>query len=210
MDGNVYVGTAALGCPPSASSASFPLRHPKTTMAQSPKACATNFSLYFQNIKSAIFNRQAFEKYFRPEMSNLAQKPREKDLDKILGRTAYPASSATPLATNTTAIHRLRSTLSCRKIFAANAFPINVSEAAAGATRLTSPHDKANSRLKKATAIAVTPRKKLEFDSTRPTTVHTPERFTIACTSPTCFIARAIRMSPTTEKNTTTRIPLHV
>src|SRR5580692_5107392 len=88
----------------------------------------------------------------------------------------HPASSTTPAATSTAAIQRRRSTRSCRNIFAAKAFPINVSEAAAGATRLTSPQDSANSRLKNATAIAVTPRKKFELPKTLATTLHKPER----------------------------------
>src|SRR6202021_1712967 len=76
---------------------------------------------------------------------------------------------------------------------------MNVSDAAAGATRLTSPHDSANSRLKKATAIAATPRKKFELPSTLPSTVHRPERSHRSCTSPTCFMARARSTSPTTD-----------
>ena len=44
---------------------------------------------------------------------------------------------------------------------------MKVSDAAAGATRLTSPQESANSRLKNATAIAATPRKKFGFDRTR-------------------------------------------
>src|SRR6516162_8488001 len=108
------------------------------------------------------------------------------------------------------AIHRRRSTFSCRKIFAAKAFPINVSEDAAGATRLTSPQDSANKRLKNATAIEVMPIKKFGFESTRLTTLHNPDRRHNSCTSPTCFIARDINTSPTTEKKTTTRIPLQV
>ena len=75
----------------------------------------------------------------------------------------HPASSATPPATSMAAIHRRRSTFSCRKIFAANALPMNVSDAAAGATKLTSPHDSANSRLKKATAIASHAQKKIRI-----------------------------------------------
>src|SRR5579864_418038 len=95
MDGN-----AMWGQPPSAVRRAqarflFPLRRPKTKMAQSPKACATNFSLYFQNIKLTLFNRQAFEKYFRPEMSNLAQKPRDKGLDRFWA--AAPTRQAAPL-----------------------------------------------------------------------------------------------------------------
>src|SRR5579863_130891 len=152
---------------------------------------------------------------FRSECANLREKrlskPSRQELAaKLICRAHYPASSATPPATSAAAIHRRRSTFSCRKILAANALPIKVSDAAAGATRLTSPHDNENSRLKNATAIAATPRKKFAFDRIRPTTVSTPERFSNACTSPTCFMARAIRMSPTTEKNTTIRIPPQV
>src|SRR5580693_10369226 len=87
----------------------------------------------------------------------------------------YPASSATPAATSDAAIHRRRSTRSCKKIFAATALPIKVREAAAGATRLTSPQESANSKLKKATAMAVTPSRKLGFPSVREITVPRPE-----------------------------------
>ena len=48
---------------------------------------------------------------------------------------------------------------------------MNVSDAAAGATRLTSPQDSANSKLKNAPAIAVTPKKKF----TQSTRNHRPQ-----------------------------------
>ena len=87
---------------------------------------------------------------------------------------------------------------------------MNVNDAAAGATRLTSPHDNANNKLKNAAAIAVTPRKKFEFERIRPITLHNPDRRNNACTSPTCFIARASNTSPTTEASATATIALHV
>src|SRR5580692_8703139 len=89
-------------------------------------------------------------------------------------RGRYPASSATPPATSTAAIQRRRSTFSCRKIFAANAFPMKVNDAAAGATRLTSPHDKENSSPKNAAAIPATPKKNVGVERIRPTTFHNP------------------------------------
>src|SRR5580704_5847853 len=84
----------------------------------------------------------------------------------------YPARSATPPATSKAAIQRLVSTRSCKKIFAAKAFPMNVRDAAAGPTKLTSPQDKAKSKLKNATAMAPTPSTKLRLPRTRATTVH--------------------------------------
>ena len=60
---------------------------------------------------------------------------------------------------------------SVRKIFAANAFPMNVSDAAAGATRLTSPHDNANSQLKNAAAIATNSKEECRCQRILPTTL---------------------------------------
>ncbi len=53
---------------------------------------------------------------------------------------------------------------------------MNVSEAAAGATKLTSPQESAKSRLKKAAAMAETPRKKFGLERTRTITLPGPER----------------------------------
>ena len=53
-------------------------------------------------------------------------------------RGLYRVSSSTPRHTKAAAAQRRRSTFSCRRNFAAAAFVTNVSEAEAGATRLTS------------------------------------------------------------------------
>src|SRR5712691_1373313 len=122
----------------------------------------------------------------------------------------YPASSATPAATKLAAIHRRRSTRSCKKIFAATAFAINVREAAAGATRLTSPQESANNRLKKAAAMLATAKKKLGLLSVRAITLARPTRRRRAPTSPTCFMACDRSTSPTTEAKTMATIALQV
>src|SRR3954452_20876517 len=81
-------------------------------------------------------------------------------------KSVHLASNATPAPTNTAAIQRRRSTFSCRKNRAASAFVTNVSEAAAGATSDTSPHDSATSNEKNDTAMHATPSRKHTFDST--------------------------------------------
>ena len=77
---------------------------------------------------------------------------------------------------------------------------MKVREAAAGATRLTSPQESANSRLKKATAMAVTPKEKVGIaERAADHDAEARARRHKAPTSPTCFMARARSTSPTTE-----------
>jgi hypothetical protein len=66
------------------------------------------------------------------------------------------------------------------------------------------------SRLKKATAMAATPKRKLGLPSVRPITIPKPARRQSAPTSPTCFIARARSTSPITEAKTIARIAFQV
>src|SRR6185312_10558560 len=71
------------------------------------------------------------------------------------------ASRATPAKTSRAALQRRLSTFSCRKKRAATAFVTNVSEAAAGATRLTSAQERAVNRAKKPRARKNTPARKI-------------------------------------------------
>ncbi len=74
-----------------------------------------------------------------------------------LPTTSYIATRATPAATRSAASQRLLSTRSCRNNFATIALAMNVSEADAGATKLTSAHESANSSEKNAHAMKATP-----------------------------------------------------
>ncbi len=81
------------------------------------------------------------EKIFTPRRKTMQPSPLRRQAE------IYPASSATPAATHRAAIQRRRSTRSCRKILAPTALAMNVREAEAGATRLTSPQESPNSKL---------------------------------------------------------------
>src|SRR5579871_4388732 len=70
------------------------------------------------------------------------------------------------MQTKIAANHRRRSTFSCRKNFAANALPINVSEALAGAASETSTCDSVSSNVKKLSAIQSTPSRNIGLETT--------------------------------------------
>jgi hypothetical protein len=101
-----YVGTAAPGCPPDRARHEFrvgpglrPGQAEQSSAAPSPHATqirpkqkwrsarlgrrATNFSLYFQNIKSKGANRTFLQLYIPPRIRDLARNTHEKGLDKI-------------------------------------------------------------------------------------------------------------------------------
>src|SRR5581483_3754405 len=122
----------------------------------------------------------------------------------------YRASSATPPATNAAAIHRRPSTRSCRKMRAATALVTNVSDAEAGTTSDTSPHDSASNRLKYPMARNPTPIQKRALLTTARAAPSTPRARVISPMSPTCCIAPAIRISPAVEESTMAAIPPHV
>ena len=128
--------------------------------------------------------------------------------DKSVRATrTYPANRKTPAATKTAAVQRRRSTFSCRNSLAAKAFATKVRDAEAGPTMLTSPHERAKSRLKKLRAMKAMPSIRDGVRSTRRMVCPRPLCLRSAPRSPTCFMARARRQSPVVEVTTIRKTP---
>ncbi len=90
---------------------------------------------------------------------------------------------------------------------AARALAMNVSDADAGPTTLTSAHESVTNKLKNARAMNSKPSRKRGLEATRRTTWLTPCEGRIAPRSPSCFIARDCKTSPAVAQATITPMP---